>query len=383
MPQRRGGSASPKDRRVYLVYGTDEYLVSDAARRIVAALCPEEERVFGLEEVPGEAATIEEAVRALRQCLVAVRTVGFFGGRKTVWFRNVDFLKNTVLTGSKAVQPWLAELVALIRGGLPEGHRLLVTAPEVDGRSALVRACREAGEVQEYSVATKAYQRIGAARAQAQAFFTEAGLRLEGGALDVFLDRVGADTRIVASEVEKLRLYVGARKTVTPADVRAVASPHRVSEGWDLADAVGARDPAAALALVRQLLFQRVDWVVLMGGLEGRFRDLAVFRDCLDRGWVRMSGRQAQWRAEGEAEALLGALGARDPRSYHPYRAGRLVEQADRFTAPEIEGRRRLILETRERMVSGTTAPEVLLEFLVLRLAGRGGRPARMQKRAV
>ncbi len=362
-----GGRAS-----VYLIHGSDDFLVSEAARRILDVLCPAADRAFGLDEVNAEAANGADAASALRQCLVAVRTVGFSQGRKVIWFRNATFLKNAVLNKAKEVQPWLAELTALIRAGLPEGHRLLITAPGVDGRSAFVKACKEAGEVQEYSVPARAYQARDSARDFARARFRDVGLKISPSILYPFVDRTGNDTRQIMSEIEKLSLYVGDQGTVTEEAVQTLVSVSRVSEGWDLADAVALRETGKALSLLRQLLFQKVHWAILMGGLESRFRELLILRECMDRGWVRQEGSNGVWQEGPEIDALLDGLDRkRDPRKMHPFRAGKMMEQARAFSVRGLQIRRRLILETRERMVSGFAEPEILLEFLVLRLSGR------------
>jgi hypothetical protein len=73
---------------------------------------------------------------------------------------------------------------------------------------------------------------------------------------------------------------------------------------------------------------------------------------------------------------VLSALGDRDPRRMHPFRAGMLLQEAGPFPPAELERWRRAILRVREQIVSAPTPPELLLEFLVLDLTRRPAAPA-------
>ena len=52
-------------RPLHLVYGSDEYVVSSHARKIADTLCPESERVLGMEIIEGQTSNAGEAVDAL------------------------------------------------------------------------------------------------------------------------------------------------------------------------------------------------------------------------------------------------------------------------------------------------------------------------------
>ena len=368
---------------VYLIYGEDEYLVGSNGRRIVEGLCPAGDRVFGVEEINGQADTIDAALAALRQCLVAVQTVGFFGGRKVVWFRDVRFLKNAVILRNEKVRAWLDELTALIKAGLPAGHQLVITASGVDGRSSFFKACGAAGIAVAFTLPERSYQALEQAAGRAAEAFRAAGLSTAPGTMECFIDRTGPDTRTIYAEVEKLAVYLGERKEVRPADVLDITSPSRESEGWDLADRVGARDLPGALEVLRRLLHQKEEPIAMIAGLESRFRDLTLLRESADRGWARGGGRLV-WAESIDATEALSALGDWDPRKMHPYRAGLLLEQSRKFEPRELARAGTEITKVREQMVSGFSSPELLLELLVIKLtaprpraAARPAAPAR------
>ena len=364
---------------VYLIFGDDEYLVAEHGRRVYEGLCPPENRMFGAEEINGQADSAEQAAQALRQCLIAVRTPGLLGDRKVVWFRGVSFLKTSKIAGSESVRPWLDELTALIKSGLPQGHQLVITATGADGRSAFFKACEEAGLAVAFSLPDKAWKTAEHAQTQAAEAFRQAGLRAGGDALALFANRTGADTRTIFSEAAKLQAYLGDRRDVTEADVQEITSFSRESAVWDLAEQVADRNLRGSLDVFRRLLFQREEPIRMIAFVESRFRELALLRDARERGWVRPAGRTIEWSSDAAAEQALGALGGWDPRDMHPFKAGKLLEQAGRYGERELARALREITRVREQMVSGFSSPELLLELLVIRLAGSrpAARPAR------
>ncbi|MCX7819633.1 MAG: DNA polymerase III subunit delta [Kiritimatiellae bacterium] len=367
MSGRRDGRAAGAGPSVVLLFG-DGYRVEQAARRWMAAWCPPDSRIWAAEEVSLESDAEDQIVSALRAVLLALETAPMFGEGKAVWFRAGSALQSARL-GRGGAQPWLQKLVTRIRGGLPAGHRLLITGSGIDRRSALFRAVHECGEVGDYALSEKAWERERELRRLVEEVAAQKGIRMEPEAVELFLDRIGADGHIVHGEIEKLALYLGERRSATAADVREITSVTREVEGWDLADWVGARRPAAAFAALRRLLDQRAEPIQLIGGLEGRLRELTILRMALDRGWLRRTDRSVVWTDSPEANATLAALGEWDPRQMHSFRLGRLVEQAENFSAAELASAGEAVTRARERMVGGFPSPELLLELLVLRIS--------------
>ena len=363
------------DAPVYLLHGGDEFLVATNARALVDRLCPAADQALGLEIIEAQdTATVAEALAALRACLQAVQTVGFFGVQKVVWLRDAVLFGQSRVVQSDDVKAALEPVVQELKRGLPEGIRLVISAPGIDKRSALYRACKERGVTLEYAVPEKAYQVEAQAQERAAELFRREGLTIQAAVLEQFIGKAGTDTRQIAQEVEKLRLYLGEGAEVTGRAIREVVSPAREASSWDFEDAVGTRQVGEALRILRQLLFQGENPIGLIIRLETRFRDLMVLRSCVDRHWCRIVHRGAfavaEWAEDPQADAYCGQLD-RDPRGYHPYRAGRLAEQAGAYRARELVRAADTLLEGHRKMVSSSLPPPLILEFLVLRIAGR------------
>ena len=359
---------------IKLIHGTDEYLVSLHSRKAVNTLCPEAEQTLGLETVEGDVKTVEEAITALKTAIGALRTVGLFGGQKTVWLRDVSIFKDKVVSKNKEVKELLTQLAGDIKNGLPDGHHLVISAPGVDRRSAFYKTCAEAAEVKAYDLPEQNYKKEPIIRERAQKLFARAQCRVSPAALDLFMEKVGMDTRQLVMEAEKLTLYLGDRREITVEDVKAITSSSAEAIAWDFTDALGERRLDEALKILRQLIFQGEQPVALMFAIESLFRNLTQFRAYLDHNWLRLSGSRGagavQWAQDPEMDVMFSQLPA-DPRKMHWFRVAKLAQQARNYTAEELRACQKRLLKTHEQLVSGSVAQEMILEMLVIKLIAK------------
>lgn len=359
---------------IKLIHGTDEYLVSHHSRKAVNDLCPEAEQTLGLETIEGDVKTVDEAISALKTAIGALRTVGLFGGQKTVWLRDVSIFKDKVISKNKEVKDLLAQLGEDIKNGLPDGQHLIISAPGVDRRSAFYKTCQTGADVETYDLPEQAYLKEPIIRERAQKLFAKAQCRVSPAALDLFIEKVGMDTRQLVMEAEKLTLYIGDRNEILVEDVKAITSSSSEAIAWDFTDALGERKLDEALKILRQLIFQGEAPVALMFAIETLYRNLTQFRAYIDQGWLRLSGSRGagsvQWAHDPEMDRMFSQLPA-DPRKMHWFRVGKLGQQAKNYTAEELRVCQRRLLETHEQLVSGTVAQEMILEMLVIKLIAK------------
>jgi DNA polymerase-3 subunit delta len=358
---------------VYLLHGGDDYLISNNGRELVDRFCPAQDQALGLETIGGrEATTVSEAVRVIGACLDAVQTVGFFGVEKVVWFRDVALFGKAQVIQSETVKGALEKLVAEIRKGLQDGVRLIIGAPNLDKRLALYRACNDSGVTLEYARPDKAYLREKAALTQATALFDAAHLSASPDVVSRFVETAGTDTRQLVQEVEKVRTYLGESTTVTEAAITEIVSPGRETSGWELANAIGDRKPALAIRILRQLLFQGESPVSMIFRIEQWYRELLIFRCCLERRWcsiTRSHRDELVWSEGPEVEDYCSSL-SRDPRTYNPYRALKLAEQAKRNNRRDLVRALDHFVDVHQQLVSLSLPKDLILELAVLRVVG-------------
>lgn len=360
---------------VCLIIGEDEFSATAAAQKRIDRFVPPADQTLGLEVIDGQADVISQALACLRQCLEAIRTVGFLGGRKAVWLRAVNFLSDPVIGRNREIQETLQTLADAMAGGIPEGHLLIITSLKVDARTSFYKACVAHGEIVEFNLAEKPWQRDSGAMTFAMHACKDAGLQMGNELVETFIQKVGTDTRQIMQEIAKLATYLGDRREVQAADIETITSTSRDLFAWDLEDAVGKRDLRRSLTVLRQLLFQREEPLRLISGLEVRFRHLLILREALDNRWIAAQPMghdnfklTVANLPETLAEQFKQALASEKGTPLHPFVAGKLAGQATLFSRPELDQRRAWILAARRQLVSSTVPGSLILEYLVLKL---------------
>jgi DNA polymerase-3 subunit delta len=362
--------------RAYLLVGKDTFRMAERARVLIDGLLPADSRNVGLETIDGRVDS-NSAAHVVSATMQALQTVSLFGGNRLVWLKDAVFLSEKNggdddsaedLQKPAPARTALADLAAFVKRGMPEGLTFLLTATAIDKRSGLYRAFDAAGRVEILDISDKPKE----AEQQARRFLDEQigmrRLKMPEDARHALLERTGADTQALATEIEKLSIYAGG-EAVTFDDVVAVAVASKETIIWELTDAIGERNVAGALGVLRQLLFQGESPMAIIAVIERYFRQLAVARDVLDRKWAKLGGRELEWRELDALEsALLESTGKMDLRKMHPYRALKLAQQAARRTKQDIRRCRRAVLYAHERLVSSSQSQSLALDILLHRL---------------
>ncbi|MDA0989182.1 MAG: DNA polymerase III subunit delta [Verrucomicrobia bacterium] len=354
----------------YLFHGTDEYLVNQQAKALIGDLLPPDDQAFGLETLESQADTVDQAVAAIGRCREALGTLGFLGGKKVVWFKDVNYLSETVVGRSESTKTALAALAGTLKDGLSADTTLIVTAPKADKRFVLYKTIDRVGDIRAFDIPDQGYKGRRQAAERLVVCLKEAGLKMGETVREQFLDKVGNDTRHIVNEIAKLMTYLGERRDVSIADVTSVTSACAEAVAWDLADAYGRRKLGDSLAITRRLLFQRESPMALIGVIQGRVRDLLIYREALDRGWMQAGkshGSFAWGRVPPSGEVLYKERFSRDPRAVHPFRASILAEQASNFAMRELRRCQRAAVSAHWQLVSSSLPQALILEMMLVR----------------
>ena len=374
-----------KQTSVYLLHGDDEYPMAERAKALLRALAPRDDQSLGAEIVDGRAETGAGAAAAVRRCLQAVATPGLFGGRKAVWFRDPNYLvANAVGRGREATDA-LKELAQRIEAGLPEGHALIITASQVAPKSPLLAACKARGAVEHFELARGSRARNAQASAFAAGEFRRLGMRIAPGPLSVFIEKVGADSRLIHEEAEKLAVFAGPGAEISAGDIAAVACPSREVAVYEFDDAVGNRNLAGALLSFRRLLFQKEEPIRLLLSIWYKIQSLSVIRELISTGALRVSGagRSAgvSWSRTEETDSHLSEIYASNP-FFNPmkmeaWKLGPLACQAQRFTRAELNGFLQAVCDSRRRLILSRVPQRLTLEMLLIKICAPAGKGRR------
>src|SRR4029077_8210402 len=243
---------------VYLITGGDRPKIHRALRRLRDRIGDE-----GVELLSANDAGGDDAV-------AACNSMGLLGGgRRLVIVEDVERWK---AGDTKAIAAYL---------GSPAPDTVLaLVAAELKKDSPLGKACAKAGDVLVYDVPKRRVPEWVTKQ------FAERSVTVDAEAVRLLVEIVGEDPEELASEVDKLATWSGG-DPVGVQEVQELAAGCAEVPGYDLTDAWGRRDLAAALTACQMLLERSGDAVSrtvpsLIGLLVshvGRVRDCQLLAD--------------------------------------------------------------------------------------------------------
>jgi DNA polymerase III subunit delta len=248
----------------YLIHGDDHGRIAERRARL-RAMAEAETGSAGVEVLEGEACTGENVAAALSAMTFAL-------GRRFVIAEGVERWKDADV-----------EQVAPILASLPPDTTVAFFARE-EGRAKVPAALRKAVEKAGGAIAeegtAKAWELPKWVAEQAR----RAGLEVDKGAASALVRRVGERQQRLLREVERLALELGPGATLTAEDVEELAAGSAEHKAWSLADALVARDQAAAVNRFLELRRQGERLPTLLYHMTGRLRDAHRVVSRLDAG---------------------------------------------------------------------------------------------------
>lgn len=266
---------------VTIIIGEDDYLLGEAAKRIIGD-------GTGLEVVDSANATNAELQLAdLRSADASFSTPPFLDPRKVTWWKNVRFLPQGGKGGpSEEVKSALEKFARkLAAAALPDNQHFILSGPKLLMTSVFAKSLKPTAEIISFS-AGKPWEAAKNAAVRVIDYASDSGITFAPGAVETFVARVGNDSRSLMNEFEKMRDYLGGRTTVTEADIAQITSPGTGVEPeiWAVTDAVGARKTADAVAAIERFSGENGFAVMVTTVLERFFRQLLELKEAQEKG---------------------------------------------------------------------------------------------------
>lgn len=317
---------------IHVIIGEDDFLVSEAAKKTIGD-------GVGLEVIDSANASNAEAqLNDLARARESFETPPFLDPRKVTWWKNVGFLPGG--KSSEDVKTALEKFAeSLAAAKLPENQHFILSGPHLLKTSIFAKRLASVAEMVVFS-AGKPWEAAREAANRAVEFAAAEGIAFAPGVENKFVAIVGSDARSLMSEVRKLRDYLGSdSKVISAADVSAVTSAGAKVEAevWDVTDAIGNRNVAAALEALRKFELEN-GFAVFMSGIIEKF-----FRQLLD---VK----------EGRTDGMS------------PFALKKNSVFAAKWKLNELRQARARFLDLREKVVSGTTAGDILVVTTLIRV---------------
>ena len=336
----------------YVLVGDDVFLYERCRRAVLDALVPADLRDFCLSEIDLAETNIFEALdRAQTPSLMAPFQVLFIRNLKQLYTRGAKKEEFAALeTYFRSPNPQALVLFVADHLRIPSDPRRM----DLQDKDRYERIRETLGDwcglVELARVDEVDALKWMAAEAKRREVVFEQDAARE------LADALGADMMLIASEMEKLVLYAGAKRHVTLGDVETMVLAAKQRSLYELTDAISAKDRARALSLLHGLL-NASD-----GGEDSAIGHLYMlartFRQMLVILEKNVRDSRAIWQALWQ--------GFRMP----PFAAEDVIRQARRYKSRrELTRALRLIARADLELRSQPPDKRLVLERLVLELA--------------
>jgi DNA polymerase-3 subunit delta len=216
---------------IYLLYGSEGFLIEEECRRLLDRTLSPKERGLNLHVFSGEEHTGREIVQA-------AQTIPMFSRYRFVLVREADSLEKEEVEA----------LLKYVRKPSPSSCLVLCAqtlGPWKGHRSEIEKV----GKVVEYS-RLKGKALLSWIRGR----MAEKGKTLSEEGADYLVEVVGDQLHQLENALEKAYLVVGEKRSVELSDIEGVVSEVKISTVFDLTDAIGHRDVDKALGILEKVL---------------------------------------------------------------------------------------------------------------------------------
>ncbi len=221
---------------------------------------------------------------------------------------------------------------------------VVLVATKLDGRRRLVALARKQGFLVECNP-LDAQELVQWVLGECEA----RGHDIDRETAALIAELVGPELSPIVDAVERLSLFVGAKKTIDDDAVRHCVTRTSAADTWAVVAAVQRRDLAAALATLKEAYDPRDRGLPMLGAIAWSIRQLAKCKTALDDG-----------AGTGEASRRAAA--------FSPQRARELADRARALKPRDLERWITVLAETDLALKGSKRPPDAVLEHMVTRL---------------
>ena len=320
---------------VYLLYGTEAYLLNETKQLLIDHALQEDEMDFNFSQFDLEETSIETA-------LEDAETLPFMGERRLVFMQNPFFLtaektKSKVEHNVKRLEAYLAD---------PVPYSIVVlTAPyaKLDERKKITKELKRKAEVIEA-------KKLG--EHELRGWINEraavSGTQIDADAVDLLIELAGTNLMMLTNELDKMVLYTDDSKRITAEVVEKLVAKSLEQNIFTLVDDVLQRNMQSALSIYHELLRQNEEPIKILSVMAGQIRLMYQVKELSRQGYSQ--------------QKIAGHL------KIHPYRVKLALEKTGKFQERELLSIMNDLAETDYKMKTGQIDKAVALELLLLKI---------------
>lgn len=300
---------------VYVFEGEEEYIKSQAVKALCGKLLPEGLEPMNLTELYNPASD---------ELIAAAETLPMMADRRVVLVRECALLSS----GKASDEDSADTLIRYLPSASPTTCLVFIVKGKADGRKKLYTYCKSKHTIVDFSPMTEQQAIQWIVRSM-----KALGKRMSDSAAERFLFAVGNDAALLKQEMEKLADYTGERADVLGEDIAAITVQSLESTVFQMVDAQVAGDYGQALILMRRVLENGEDRMLILAMLLRQYRMLYQMR-CL-------IGENV---GQGELASLL---------KIPPFAVRRMQAQAMRYDKRQLKEVYDYLLDFEYRLKSG------------------------------
>ncbi len=315
-----------KQSSIYVVFGSDSYLVASAYEKLMNSLLPIEDRAGSVYEPQLDRTEISDVLDELN-------TVSMFSEKRIVVLKNAESF----------ISEYRASIEKYFDSPSPSSILVIVTSTW-QKTTKLAKKLSSVGELIEVKE-LKSSQLPAYVSAYTK---QKHQMTIDRQAAELLVSLAGDEPGRLCTEADKLAVYADGNKKITVSEVRTLVGNNRIFNAFAVLDAIANSNLPAALEKLR---------IMFAGDADSRFTVIGAFA--------------YQLRRMFQAKAMLNKGLSRRQVEVNArvwYNKEAFFRQLQKFTLEEIGSALRTLARADRDIKTGGTSPETVIEGLVVKL---------------
>lgn len=309
---------------VYLIYGTEQYLVQQAKKTLCPAVTDMEDTI-NYTKFEGKQAQVSEIASI-------AETMPFFQDRRLILLEDTGFLK-------KASDDYLEVLKTL-----PDTTVIVMVEQEVDKRNKVYKYIKDHGYICECTAPGEKQLMNWCA-----GLLAKRGKKIRANDLSYLLSLTSNDMYQLKNEIEKLADYMGDREVIEKKDIDEIVTVEITNQIFDMISAMAAKNQKKAMELYDHLLALKEPPMRILFLIARQFHQMLLAKDMKSLG-----------KSSGEIGKAAGLS---------PYIAEKYARQAGSFKKETLIANLEECALTEEKVKMGQWKDQVAVEMLIIKFS--------------
>ena len=311
---------------IYLFYGTEEFLINREIKNIA--------KTNDIADIDISYYNLENDL--LDNILDDASMNSLFSTKKIILIDNAYIFTGTVR--KKGPNHNTDLLVKYLLNPNPDTILIFTNSEEtIDDRKKIVKSIKNNGTVKEFN------------KLKSNDSFIKQELgdyKMSPLTIKAFSDYVGSNLAIIASEIEKLKLYKGDDKNITTDDVYNVCSEFIDVDLNELTNSIVGKNIKKALKIYEELVKQGEEPIQIIIRLANQFRIIYQVKELSKKGY-----------SNKDITSILGI---------HPYRIQKALESSYQFSSQKLLEYLKKLAKFDEDIKTGVIDKNIALELFIL-----------------